>query len=501
MKVAETVLRAVVGACCLGLACASGAQAQQPAPAGAVSTPTTRDDARQTQEQQGGGPGAGVNATQGQTLKPPQSTTPPQPNLQDATTFLPFVYGPLEQSGMVAPVATPRQGRVYLLPATPATTQWGWFDNAQPPVLRIRSGDTVVLETMMHSHNQIVPGITIEQVKKTRTDYPGRGPHTLTGPIYVEEAEPGDVLRVHINKIVPRAYATNFNVPGLFGEFPKEFPGGQIKFFYLDLDKSQMEFAPGIVIPLKPFPGTPGVARAEPGRYSSVPPGRFAGNLDIREFGEGSTLYVPVFVKGALLWSGDSHAAQGNGEINLTALETAYKELNLTIDVVKQQPLEWPRIETPTDWITVGYDEDLNKALDLLMAETKKFLVEQRKVSSDAAQQAMLDRWSCPVSEVVNIVKGTYCMIPKAADAPRPGPLQKEDNAEAFATYAKDPDLNKAMDTASMAMINGLVQKKGLTRLDAYALASMTMDCRIAPYTGGDKEVHCTMPKSLWTTR
>lgn len=430
----------------------------------------------------------------------PGQTTPTPPDLNDPTTFLPFVYGPLQQQGMDVPAASAK-GNVYLLPATPATTQWGWFDNAQAPVLHIKSGDTVVMETMMHAHNQIVPGITLEQTKKTRTDYPGRGPHTLTGPIYVEGAEPGDVLSVRINRIVPRAYATNFNLPGLFGEFPKEFPDGQIKFFYLDLDKNQMEFAPGIVVPLKPFPGTTGVARAEPGRYSSVPPGRFAGNLDIREFGEGATLSIPVFVKGALLWSGDSHAAQGNGEINLTALETAYKELNITVDVVKQGRLEWPRIETPTHWITVGYDADLNKALDLLKSETRKFLVEQRNVPQAEAEQAMLDSWNCPISEVVNIVKGTYCMIPKAADAPRPSALPKEDNAEVFATYAKDPDLNKAMDTASMGMINALVQKKGLTRLDAYALASMTMDCRIAPHQSGDKEVHCAVPKSLWVTR
>ena len=398
---------------------------------------------------------------------------------------------------MNAPTSA-KQGKVHLLPATPATTQWGWFDNAQAPVLHIHSGDTVVMETMMHSHNQIVPGITIEQVKKTRTDYPGRGPHSLTGPIYVEEAEPGDVLRVRINKVVPRAYATNFNVPGMFGQFPKEFPDGQIKFFYLDLDKKQMEFAPGIVIPLKPFPGTLGVARAEPGRYSSVPPGRFAGNLDIREMSEGATLYVPVFVKGALIWSGDSHAGQGNGEINLTAIETAYKELSLTVEVLKGQRLEWPRVETPTDWITIGYDQDLNKALDLLKSETTKFLVEQRNVPKEGAEQAMLDGWNCPISEVVNVVKGTYCMLPKQAGAPRPGALPKEDNAEVFATYAKDADLNKAMDGASMAMINALVQKKGLTRLDAYALASMTMDCRIAPHKEGDKEVHCMVPKSLW---
>src|SRR5215475_5257217 len=184
--------------------------------------------------------------------------------------------------------------KIHVLPATLETTQWGWFDNAQPPVLRVNSGDTIVLETMMHSHNQIVPGTTIEQIKKTRTDFPGRGPHTLTGPIYIEEAQPGDVLKVTLNKIVPRAYATNFNVPGMFGEFPSVYHDGQVKYLYLDLESMTTEFLPGVVIPLRPFPGTMGVARKEPGRYSSVPPGEYAGNMDIRDFVAGSTLYVPV---------------------------------------------------------------------------------------------------------------------------------------------------------------------------------------------------------------
>ena len=131
------------------------------------------------------------------------------------------------------------------------TTQWGWFNNAQPPVLHVNSGDTIVFETMMHSHNQVVPGTTIEQIKKLRTDFPGRGPHTLTGPVYIEGAEPGDVLKVRINKIVPRAYGTNFNVPGMFGEFPSKFPDGQVKYFYLDLERKIAEFAPGIEIPLR----------------------------------------------------------------------------------------------------------------------------------------------------------------------------------------------------------------------------------------------------------
>src|SRR5204862_6587247 len=208
--------------------------------------------------------------------------------------------------------------RIHVPPATLETTQWGWFDNAQAPVLRVNSGDTIALETMMHSHNQVVPGTTIEQIKKTRTDFPGRGPHTLTRPIYIEEAQPGDVRKVTLNKIVPRAYATNFNVPGMFGQFPSVYHDGQVKYLYLDLDKMQTEFLPGIVLPLKPFPGTLAVARKEPGRYSSVPPDEFAGNMDIRDFVAGTSLYVPVHVPGPLLRTGDSHTAPGKGDVNLT---------------------------------------------------------------------------------------------------------------------------------------------------------------------------------------
>jgi acetamidase/formamidase len=116
---------------------------------------------------------------------------------------------------------------------------------------------------------------------------------------------------VTLNKIVPRAYATNFNVPGMFGQFPSVYSDGQVKYMYLDLDKMTTEFLPGIVLQIRPFPGTIGVARKDPGRYSSVPPGEYAGNMDIRDFVAGSSLFVPVHVQGALLWTGDSHAGQG----------------------------------------------------------------------------------------------------------------------------------------------------------------------------------------------
>jgi acetamidase/formamidase len=431
---------------------------------------------------------------------PPGTAAPPAASSPAPTqgAVLPSAYGPLQESLMGAPVPG-RKGKVHLLPATLETTQWGWYDNTQPPVLHVHSGDTVAMETMMHSHNQLVPGVTIEQIKKMRTDFPGRGPHTITGPIYVEEAAPGDVLKIRINKIVPRAYATNFNVPGMFGEFPKEFPDGQVKYVYLDLDKKVTEFVPGVLVPVRSFPGVLGVARAEPGRYSTVPPGRFAGNLDINEEVEGTTLYVPVFVKGALVWSGDAHAGQGNGEVNLTALETAFKELNLTIEVIKGRPLEWPRIETPTHWITIGYNEDLNKAFDLLKSETTKYLLEAKRAANQAeAEKAMVALWDCRISEVVDVLKGTYCMTPKSGTAKPPAPLPVAENAKYLVTYAKDADLNKAMDTASMAMINLLQEKRKLARLDAYGLASVAMDCRLLPPKAAEKEVSCLMPKSLW---
>ncbi len=392
-------------------------------------------------------------------------------------------------------------GKLYLLPATPETAQWGWFNNAQPPVLKVDSGDTIVIETMMHSHNQVVPGKTIEEIKKLRTDHPGRGPHTVTGPIYINGAEPGDVLKVKLDKIVPRAYATNFNVPGMFGQFPKEYQDGQVKYLYLDWDRKVTEFIPGVFIPLRPFPGTLGVARKEPGQYSTVPPGEYAGNMDIRDFTEGTALYVPVHVPGALLWTGDSHAAQGNGEVNLTALETAYKELTVTVEVLKNMKIDFPRIETPKSWITIGFDQDLNKAFDFVKEQTVKFLAEQRKLPADEAAKLMTKVSDCRISQVVNIKKGIHCLNPKDVKGKEDMERPDRDTAKYYVTHARDADLNRAMDDASRAMIKRLESEKGIARLDAYGLASAAMDCRVGNVSGADKNVHCLIPKSLWVAK
>lgn len=393
------------------------------------------------------------------------------------------------------------QGGVYLLPATDETVQWGWFDNAESPRARIKSGDTVVMETMMASMNQVLPGVPIDQITKLRVDNPGRGPHSVTGPIFVEGAKPGDVLRVRINRIVPRTYGSNWNLPGNLGlgMFPKIFTEAQVKHFYLDMGRRKTQFLPGIELPVRPFPGIIGVARAESGRYSTVPPGPFGGNLDCRELVQGTTIYLPVFVDGALLWSGDSHAVQGNGEINLTAIETAFSELNITVDVIKGKSLTWPCIETPTHWIALGYDRDLNKALEILDEETMKFLAEWKGLRGSEARQFMATYGDCRVAEVVNQLRGVYCMLPKlpnTAIAANP----KADTTDSFVTYAVDKDAMQAMNKSAIQMIERLQEMKKLSALDAYSLSSLALDARIGQLEPGAKNVHCLIPKSLWTT-
>lgn len=412
---------------------------------------------------------------------------------------LPFLSGLLDQAHMLAPQKTVgATAKKYILPATPSTTQWGVFDSSQKPVLTIKPGDSVSIETMAASDNQVVPGATIQQILQIQNAVPNRGPHTVTGPIYVDGAEPGDVLKIHFNKIVPRAYASNNNGPNK-GLFPNEF-NPYVKYYYLDLKKKQMQFAPGIIVPLNPFPGVIAVARKEPGKYDTAPPGPFGGNMDLREMTEGTTLYLPVFMQGGLLWTGDSHAGQGNGEIDLTAIETAFDEFNITVDVIKQKPLTWPRVETPTHWIAMGYDKDLNKALDIAKKETIKLISDMHHVSKQDAEKILLQSWNCPIAEVVNGVKGIYCMLPKEITTTQANPLPKTDNNEFFVTYAKDADVEKAMSMAAKAMLDKMVATKGLSRIDAYTLASFALDCRIGPYQSGDKEVHCMLAKNLWGT-
>jgi len=182
-------------------------------------------------------------------------------------------------SGAEASSGSPHTSRHYALPATPENVQWGWYDPTEKPRLVMHSGDTVSIETISHSLGQIKPGADMEEIVKLRKENDGGGPHSLTGPIYVEEAEPGDTLEVRILKIVPKQDAFNFNLPGkdfpTVGLLAAEFPQGFVRYYKLDLAKMQTEFKPGVVIDLQPFPGTfaVGVDPNEPDAKAGSGPG------------------------------------------------------------------------------------------------------------------------------------------------------------------------------------------------------------------------------------
>src|SRR5690348_8291701 len=251
-----------------------------------------------------------------------------------------------------------RAGKHHVLKATPDDVQWGWLDPKEKPRLTIESGDTVSIETLMHSRDQITKGVSMEQIVALRKANPGGGPHSVTGPIFVNGAEPGDTLEIRIRKIVPKSFGQNFNLPGSkfpTGLLPAEFQDGYVKYFKLDTAKMETEFKPGIRLKLHPFPGTLAVApdpnepkeKAGPpikdakGRTSTLRPWKNGSNMDLNELQAGSTLYLPVFVKGALIWMGDSHCRQGNGEVNLTALECAYKNFEIRAIVRKDLKTDW----------------------------------------------------------------------------------------------------------------------------------------------------------------
>jgi acetamidase/formamidase len=232
------------------------------------------------------------------------------------------------------------------------TVRLGVFDATLRPILMIDSGDSISFpNTWSHFLNELEPGVSISRLAELRTGNPGRGPHSIIGPIAVQDAEPGDVVEIRYKRLHPANWGAVFNNPASLGTglLPQDFAQGQIKYVDLDLTAMQGKFAPDINIPLTPFQGTLGVAPPNgffpplsPGVTSSVPPGPHGGNLDLRELAEGSTLYLPVWLPGGLIYTGDSHAVQGDGEISLTALETRMQEVLIQVVLHKQKKFPWP---------------------------------------------------------------------------------------------------------------------------------------------------------------
>jgi acetamidase/formamidase len=308
----------------------------------------------------------------------------------------------------------------FELKATPKTIVWGYYSAAAKPVLTIHSGDTVRIETVSGSPSRLessgVPGSQIPEalraIYKEVTDK-GPGGHLLTGPIFVDGAEPGDVLELRIVKIELTApFAYNSFRPGS-GFLPDDFPSSKTKIIPLDRAKMTARFADGVELQLHPFFGSMGVAPPEAnGRINSAPPWIHAGNLDNKELVAGTTLFIPVHAKGALFEVGDGHAGQGNGEVDITALET---ELTGTFQFIvrKDMHLKWPRAETPTHYITMGLHEDLNEATKLAVRETIEFLSTEKHLSREDAYMLSSVAVDFCITQLVDGNKGVHAMIPK----------------------------------------------------------------------------------------
>jgi len=305
---------------------------------------------------------------------------------------------------------------------SPKTVAWGYYDAVTPPVLRIKSGDTVEIQTLITSSPARLEGAGVppQQVEQSLRDIykevtnKGPGGHILTGPIFIDGAEPGDVLEVRIKTIkLAIPYAYNAFSPGR-GFIPEDFPYPKIKIIPLDEKRMIGRFADGIEIPLKPFFGSMGVAPPEvSGRISSAPPWIHAGNLDNKELVAGTTLFIPVHVRGALFLAGDGHAGQGNGEVDITALETSLIG-TFQLIVRKDMHLKWPRAETPTHFITMGIHEDLTEATKGALREMIDFLVKEKHLTRDDAYMLASVAADLEITQLVDGNKGVHAMISKA---------------------------------------------------------------------------------------
>jgi acetamidase/formamidase len=321
----------------------------------------------------------------------------------------------------------PAPGKLHHLEPTPETVAWGWYDAAGKPVLTMASGDELDVGTLSTcSPTSLVRnGVdsselesSVKQIYAARTAgtiKSGPGGHILTGPVYVEGADSGDVLEVRIKRIdLSIPYACN-SFSTRSGFIPEDFPAGFSRTKIVRLDSARMvgHFSDGIDIPLHPFFGSMGVAPpASMGRVNSAPPGIHAGNLDNKELVAGTTLYIPVHTKGALFEIGDGHANQGNGEVDITALETSLRG-RIQLIVRKDMHLDWPRAETPTHYIAMGIDTSLVRATKLAVREAIALLQSVKGLSKEDAYMLVSTACDVDITQLVDGPVGVHVMIPK----------------------------------------------------------------------------------------
>jgi len=305
----------------------------------------------------------------------------------------------------------------HRLPASVATCHWGQFDASLPPVLTLRSGDTLVVDSVSGGPEVLppagfhVPPELLDIHARLPRPLPG---HILTGPVAVEGAEPGDTLEVRILDVQLRQDWGYNVIRPLAGTIPEDFDG-RTRLLHIPLDaQRQVGRLPwGLDLPLHPFFGVMGVAPPPQwGRISTIQPRAHGGNLDNKELRPGASLHLPVHVSGALLSCGDGHAAQGDGEVCTTAIETALQG-RFELILHKATGLAYPRAETPTHWITMGMDPSLDRCVEMALRDMIALLGRLRGLSREDAYTLCSLAVDFRVTQTVNGHKGVHAMLAK----------------------------------------------------------------------------------------
>ena len=317
--------------------------------------------------------------------------------------------------------------------ATPSTVAWGYYSAHTKPALTVHSGDTVIMQTAstcgppdrLQSEGvkpSQIPDWLDPLYKGVPVSDRGPGGHILTGPVAIADAQPGDILEVRVLKI---SLDTDFACNGFGagrGFLPDDFPYGRTKIIPLDRTRMTADFAPGITIPLHPFFGSMGIAPPESaGKWNSAPPWMHGGNMDNKELTAGSVIFYPVNAAGALFEAGDGHAGQGNGEVDITALETFLTgtfQFILHKGEATREQLLWPRAETPTEYIAMGFSPDLKTATEMAVRNMITFLSTQNPdhphLSRDDAYALISTACDVDITQLVDTNDGVHVICPKA---------------------------------------------------------------------------------------
>ena len=304
------------------------------------------------------------------------------------------------------------------LKASVANCHWGYFDATRAPVLTVKSGDHVTVDTVSGSP-AVVPSDRFHvppELLEIHAQTPGQpmGPHILTGPVAIEGARPGHVLEVRILDVKLRQNWGYNAIRPLGGTLPDDFPDLTLMHIPLDVVANIATLPWGLQLPLRPFFGILGVAPPPSwGRITSIVPRAHGGNIDNKELVPGATLYLPIFAEGGLFSCGDGHAAQGDGEVCVTAIETALKG---TFQLIARDDiaLNYPRAETPTHYITMGMDPDLDQCAVVALRDMLRLITEKTNLSKEEAYSLCSIAADLRVTQTVNGSKGIHVMLAKS---------------------------------------------------------------------------------------